>query len=591
MCGIHLIWGKGANEKAINSMLGRSQHRGPDQQASFSPWPGLWIGVNRLKILHTGAEADQPFWAEDGRSLLIWNGELYNFQEIRNLLIQAGITFSTFSDTEVVLHVLRVFGTKGLEKLHGMFALVFVDLTEKSVLVARDINGEKPLYYAQDPDLLLISSECSSIQSLNFSPIDSTQVEPYFYFRTATPGNTFFKGIHEWMPGGHGKILNPTTFRWNHIPSDSHLSLTPTFDRFKELLTDAVLNQFHADVPVGMQLSGGADSSLLYAVWYRETGIPLPSFTIQVEQKFRRKYADGNAASRFAKQFPSKHHPMEITQTIFWENWDDYLKSVDQPIGDSAGFLNWMIGKEAKKSVKVLISGAGADELWGGYQRHKAFDAYQKNKDSLLRFQGILRKLPLGRNYHKFITGIDQDPLKTFLDFSGLDTIPQDLAGVYEGIFDPNLPEYTQILDFDRKVYLVQDVLKIQDNALMAHSVEGRSPYLDKSLLELWKNVKDEELLKGKPWIRRFLDEFDLAWIADRKKVGFGLPLQEWFAENGEFSKRVFSSIKAFEKSHGELFPMKMRLLANRPERGAKFHFLTLYNLFLLAEWVKLHKL
>ncbi|WP_339866941.1 asparagine synthase (glutamine-hydrolyzing) [uncultured Algoriphagus sp.] len=591
MCGIHLIWGKGANEEAIDTMLEKSRHRGPDQQASFSPWPGLWIGVNRLKILHTGLEADQPLWAPDGRSLLIWNGELYNYQVLRKQLQGLGITFITQSDTEVVLHFLRVFGEKGLEKLQGMFAFIFVDLIEKAVLVARDQNGEKPLFYAQSPDTLLLSSECQSIQSLKNTSLDPRQFETYYYLRAPLLGSTFYKGIHEWKPGRYTKILNHSTFRWDTISINTKLNSQPTFDTFKETLPDVVLRQFHADVPVGIQLSGGADSSLLYALWYTKTGTPLHSYTIQVEQKYRKKYADGDASNRFSKQFPSNHKLVEIDQKIFWENWDDYLKSVDQPIGDSAGFLNWMIGKEAKNSVKVLVSGAGADELWGGYQRHKAFDIYQKRKDLLLRFQGILGKIPLGRSYQKFISAIDPSPQKTFLNFSGLENIPDELGEDYDRIFDKNLPLYPQMLDFDRQVYLVQDVLKIQDNALMAHSIEGRSPYLDVSMITLWRNVNDEKLLKGKPWIRQFLNELDLSWISERKKMGFGLPLKEWFAENGEFAKRVFDSIKSFEKTHGGDFPERMRALAAKPELGTKGHFLTLYNLFLLAEWVKLHKL
>jgi asparagine synthase (glutamine-hydrolysing) len=189
------------------------------------------------------------------------------------------------------------------------------------------------------------------------------------------------------------------------------------------------------------------------------------------------------------------------------------------------------------------------------------------------------------------MSAIDSDPRRTFLNFSGLDILPDELALDYERIFNKNLPDYTQMLDFDRQVYLVQDVLKVQDNALMAHSIEGRSPYLDASMLDLWRNVKDERLLKGKPWIKQCLFEFELMWISERKKIGFGLPLEEWFAENGEFAKRVFKSIKEFEKTHGEYFPKKMKALAAQPELGVKQHFLTLYNLFLLAEWVKLHQL
>ncbi|RAI95134.1 asparagine synthase (glutamine-hydrolyzing) [Algoriphagus yeomjeoni] len=591
MCGIHLIWGKGANEEAINSMLQQSQHRGPDQQASLSPWPGLWIGVSRLKILHTGVEADQPFWAPDGASLLIWNGELYNYKALKNILEKMGIIFITKSDTEVVLHVLRVFGTKGVEQLQGMFVLIFVDLRDKSLIVARDGNGEKPLYYAQNPDTLILSSECRSIQKLKSSKVDSKHFENYFYLRAPHLGNTFFKGIHEWKPERYSKILSHSAFRWDKISIKAKPSAEPIFDSFKTTLKEVVLNQFRADVPVGVQLSGGADSSLLYAIWYKETGIPLPTYTIQTEEKYRKKYADGVAAKRFTEKYPSFNHQITINQKTFWENWEEYLKSVDIPIGDSAGFLTWMIGREARKSVKVLISGAGADELWGGYQRHKAFDIYQKHKELLLRFQGILGNIPLGRSYQKFISAIDPSPQKTFLNFSGLENLPDDLAEDHSRIFNKNLPEYTQMLDFDRQVYLVQDVLKIQDNALMAHSIEGRSPYLDASMLALWKNVKNENSLKGKPWIKQYLNELELNWISERNKMGFGLPLNEWFAENGEFASRVFNSITAFEKSHGEYFPASMTEISSRPELFVKQHFLILYNLFLLAEWVKLHKL
>ncbi|UZD21393.1 asparagine synthase (glutamine-hydrolyzing) [Algoriphagus halophytocola] len=591
MCGIHLIWGKEANREAMESMLQNSKHRGPDQQESLSPWPGLWIGVNRLKILHTGSEADQPFWSPDSRSLLLWNGELYNFQEHRNLLVQMGITLSTHSDTEVVLHMIRVFGTKALEKLQGMFAFIYVDLTEKSVLIARDRNGEKPLFYAQNPDTLMVSSESRSIHNLKSSPLDTRQFESYFYLRAPVLGNSFYKGIHEWKPQRYSKLSNHSAFRWDNISSASKHNTGVTYPNFKETLTDSILNQFHADVPVGMLLSGGSDSSLIYAIWQRETGSHLPSYTIQVESKYRKKYADGDSASRFTKQYLSSHHLVEIDQRTFWENWEDYLKSVDQPIGDSAGFLYWMIGKEAKNTVKVLVSGAGADELWGGYQRHQAFALYQNYKNPLLRFRGILGKLPLGRSYQKFFSAIETDPRKTFLNFSGLRDIPADLAQDYERIFNANLHEYKQMLDFDRQVYLVQDVLKIQDNALMAHSLEGRSPYLDASMLALWEQVQDESLLRGKLWIKKYLEELDLTWVAQRKKLGFGLPLQEWFAENGEFAKRIFSSLKNFEKTHGEHFPPEMRTLCSRPDLGTKHHFLTLYNLFLLAEWVKLQKL
>lgn len=590
MCGIHLIWGKGAHRESIQTLVDSSRHRGPDQEAVYSPWPGLWIGVNRLKILHPGPDADQPFWAPDSKSLLILNGEIYNFKELRSMLSKMGIDFITQSDTEVLLHYLRSFGPKGLEKLNGMFSLIFVDLITKSVLVARDGKGEKPLYYAQNPETLVISSEMSGIGKLQEHAADWDQVEHFFHFRFPSPGKTFFRGIREWKPGRYSSIFRHDTFRWDTI-SPPEMTGEIKEENFRQALYASILRQFHADVPVGMMLSGGADSSLLYALWYRHTGTRLPAYSIQVEKKYRNKYADGDASTRFVKQVPADHQLIEIDQSVFFNNWDDYLQSLDLPVGDSAGFLTWMIGKSAKNQVKVLISGAGADELWGGYQRHKAFLNYWEHPIFWIKWAEFLEKIPMGRAAKKFLSGIRQSPQQTFLNFFALQNPPVELMGDYERIFNPNLPEYRQILDFDRQVYLVHDVLKILDNALMAHGIEGRSPYLDSSMLGISQRIVDSVDLIGKPWIKNYLRDLDLAWVAERKKFGFGLPLQEWLGEKGEFSNRVYSTLREFDRSHGAKFTPDVRQILANPKAGAQSHFLSIYNLFLLAEWTKLHRL
>lgn len=590
MCGIHLIWGKGANQDSIQSLVESSQHRGPDQSAVFSPWHGLWVGVNRLKILHPGSDADQPFWDQEGKSLLVWNGEIYNFKELRGVLIKMGVEFSTQSDTEVLLQHLKFFGTEGLSKLNGMFALIYVNLVQKSVLVARDRNGEKPLYYSQSPETLILSSETRGIAQLTKPDLDPLQVAPYYYFRSATPGKTFYKGIREWKPSRYSTILQHSTFRWDNITMPKKTSAKPSLALFQEILQETVKTQFHADVPVGMMLSGGSDSSLLYANWYKTTGTLLPAYTIQVEKKYRSKYQDADFAQKFAKQFPAAHTMVPVDQKSFLDHWDSYLSSVDQPVGDSAGFLTWMLAQEAKKEVKVLISGAGADELWGGYRRHRAFTQYLKQKDFWIHWAKTLGKIPLGREWKKMMSGIDQDPKKTFLNFSALENLDPDLVEDYARIFNPKLPFYKQMLDFDRQVYLVQDVLKIQDNALMAHGIEGRSPYLGSKMLALWKTVEDPKLLLDKPWIKASLDEYGLNWISKRKKFGFGLPLQEWLVEGGPVAVKIFSTLKEFGKIRESELPLAVRDLCQNPEKMVKSHFLTLYNLFLLAEWWKLHQ-
>lgn len=590
MCGIHLIWGKGANKEAIETLVKSSRHRGPDQEAIFSPWLGLWIGVNRLKILHPGPDADQPFWSPDGTSLLIWNGEIYNFKEHRRFLEKMGVNFITQSDTEVLLHYLKYFGAEGLKKLNGMFSLIYVDLLQKSVLVARDRNGEKPLFFSQNPDTLIISSETRGIAQLNQSEIDFEQIHPYYYFRSPSFGKTFFKSIREWKPARVSTISQHSTFRWDTIPLPKKVNSKPTFSLFKETLRGVVSNQFHADVPLGMMLSGGADSSLLYAMWYRETGTPLPGYTIQVEKKYRKKYADGDFAQKFVNSFPAKHELIEVDQALFLENCDEYIQSADQPIGDSAAFLTWIIGKRAKDEVKVLVSGAGADELWGGYRRHEAFHQYLNRKGFWVKWAPVLSQLPFGREWTKMTAGIDSDPRKTMLNFSALENPDPELLEDYSRIFNPKYPEFKQFLDFDRQFYLVEDVLKVQDNALMANGIEGRSPYLDSEMLGIWKAVDSPDLLLGKVWIKEALSEMGLNLMAERKKFGFGLPLQEWLSENGPVAKKVFSTLREFAKKHQNSLPAPTLSLCLNPESKVKSHFLTIFNLFLLAEWIQYQK-
>jgi asparagine synthase (glutamine-hydrolysing) len=591
MCGIHLIWGKGATRDAIQHLVDASHHRGPDQSAIYSPWNGLWLGVNRLQILHPGPDADQPFWAPDGKSLLLLNGEIYNFRELRSLLVKIGSELVTQSDTEVLLHYLKHFGKAGLEKLNGMFALVYVDLLSQSVLVAVDRNGEKPLYYSKNEETLVISSEVRGIVGLrNFRP-DWEQANHYYYLRSPLPGKTFYRGIRAWKPGRYTQIFRHDTFRWKTLGPPKKSELEPSQEGFHQTLEQAVESQFYTDVPVGILLSGGSDSTLLYSSWYRQTGQALPAYTAQVEKRYRVRYNDGDAASRVCKQIPAEHRLVEVDQQIFLDNWEDYLRSVDFPVGDSAGFLSWLIGKQAKSEVKVLISGAGADELWGGYQRHRAFLKYWERRDIWCRFAPILEKLPLGRERRKFMTAIVSDPHETFLNFSALQNLPPDMSEDYERIFNRDLQEYKRMLDFDRQVYLVQDVLKLHDNALMAHGIEGRSPYLDARFLALWHQVSDPRQLTGKLWIKNILRERDLAWVADRKKLGFGLPLREWLGEKSRFSNRVFDSLKLFDKSHGENFSKPVRQMLQAPERASRHQFLTVYNLFLLAEWTNLRGL
>ncbi len=590
MCGIHLIWGQGANEENLQILLDSSENRGPDHQDLLSPWPGLWVGANRLRISDPSSKSDQPFWSSDGHALILLNGEIYNHQELRSLLKTMGKDFQTSSDTEVLITWLRSFGEKGLSKLKGMFSLILVDVLTKSILVARDPSGEKSIYYRHAQDSLCISSTAKGIESIWPSELDISSIENYAYLRYPRRGHTFFKGIQEWKPNRFSQISTPTTFRFDPLPKDKKSEDNQPSGSFEAVFDRVIERQFQTDVPKGILLSGGADSSLLYANWYKTAGQSLPAFTFVPEKKYQQKYDDIQWVKRLVKQYPAELNEIEISEEIFLNHFDEYDAGLDQPVGDSAGFLLWMIGKEAKKQgIKVLISGAGADELWGGYRRHKAFETYLRNRNLLLSLKPFLSWLPLSRAYRKFLDSIHKNEERTFMNFSALRLIPDHIFQDYERVFDQEYSSDRKALDFDRKVYLVDDILKIQDQALMAHGIEGRSPYLDSDFISLWKKSPDSEL-KGKRRINELLNQYDLGFISERKKLGFGLPLEEWFGSNGSFAKRAFQSIKSLESRLGNSLPAPIHEITKNPENFIKSDFLMLYNLFLLSEWVNLRK-
>jgi asparagine synthase (glutamine-hydrolysing) len=213
-----------------------------------------------------------------------------------------------------------------------------------------------------------------------------------------------------------------------------------------------------------------------------------------------------------------------------------------------------------------------------------------KNQMFWVNWGSFLQKLPLGRAWQKFTSGIRPSAQETFLNFSALSNPKPDMYGDYLRMMDINLSSYKSALDFDRQVYLVQDVLKIHDNTLMAHGIEGRSPYLDNQLIQLWKRVADPVQILGKPWIGSCLEDLNLKWIRKRKKTGFGLPLLEWFGENGPFAKKVFATLGEFGKTFKTELPADAFKITQHPKIYTKEHFLVIYNLFLFAEWLKLQK-
>ncbi|SMD42136.1 asparagine synthase (glutamine-hydrolysing) [Aquiflexum balticum DSM 16537] len=592
MCGINVIINANSDgQKAIEAMTNATIHRGPDHSGFSKVSENVFFAGNRLKILDLTDASNQPIWNDEKDAVLVWNGALYNYQDLRKELLDLGCSFSSNSDSEVLLKWLKTHGSKKLSALEGMFALVFADLIKNEIIIARDISGEKPLHYFQQDTIWYFSSESRGITAgLNFLPkIDPKQFIPFFYYRNSFTDKTFFEKVDQILPGEvlvldfQGKVLDRKKLKI--IPATHRILDQITFE---ETLKDAVLKSFHAERPVGMVLSGGADSSLLYAMWYEETGQAIPTYTVALEKKFRKKYADPHFADFFGKKYPSQHHEIFVDKKIILDNWNGYIQSLDQPIGDSAGFLTWYVAKEAKESVKVLVSGAGADELFGGYRRHKAFQHYLANPRLFHWMKSMGKNIPLPLAWQKLLQSIHQNPEMTFIQMAALQEIPDELMSHFQNWYPKTNHPFKNALDWDRTFYLVNDILKIHDNACMAHGIEGRAPYLNQQLLSLTAALSEKPLLElaGKKQIKTALKKRGLEKIANRKKLGFGLPLMEWFGEK-DFRNWVFPAIHKMDKDWGKEFPPEMRKLSANPEKSDKRHFLQLWNLFILASWLE----
>lgn len=599
MCGVHLLVDSSASDDAaITNMVEACTHRGPDHSEIVQIKKGLFLASNRLKISDLRDDANQPIANEDRTAFLSWNGFIYNYQDLKNQLLEEGVVFKSRSDGEVLFHWLKQKGVKGISFIEGMFALVFVDIQKSEIILARDPVGMKSLYFYQQENKLLCSSEvnCLLKSGVVKKEFNAEQILPYWYLRNSLPSTTFYNEIEELLPGqvlqfgfdGQRKSTLKVPIRSRNLGKETAIDQA----LFQQRLTEAVLTHFTAEVPVGMILSGGADSSLLYHIWYKETGVPLPSYTIGFERGKHKNSMDAKYAADLTKAMGGGNQEIKIGPEYFLATCDEYISQLDQPVGDSAGYLTWAIAKEAKKDVKVLVSGVGADELFAGYNRHKAFKVYLKHPRLWQNISSVLKHFPFfSRNRQKFLKGLHTAPSRTFVNFAALYPVPEELGVELIGSYPSSEGDYKNALAYDRSLYLVYDLLKIHDNACMANGIEGRAPFLDWSLIGLSDSISNDLFMRSKAkfWIKDTLEKEGLAKIAKREKKGFGMPILEWFINHPEFRNKLSSSVIAFGEKYGSFVSSEWQHLLKKPEKHIQNHYLLLFNVFLLSEWINVH--
>jgi len=462
MCGLNFLIDKTgrADNHVIEAMNAATKHRGPDHTSVLIREKynmKFLMGVNRLCIVDDNPESDQPF-STHPEYYLLYNGELYNHLEIRDDLMEKGIQFKTLSDTETLYYFLIEYGKEALQQLNGMFSFVFVDLIQDEITIARDPWGMKPIYYYIDENFMIISSEVKGILASGYVKkiFNSEEIPHYLYYKYVSPGNTFYKNIFQLRNGCYHTLdiksdkLKKESFRTTLNQDCTDTDKTVLVDTVEKLISKSIDIHTRANVPVGLFLSGGIDSTLLLALSYESQNQIPYCFSIS-NKPSERQYgtADYQYIQLAADRFKCDTVNIEVDDKIF-EYLDEMIVGSDQPIADGAMLLTFLLSREAKKKVGVVLSGAGGDELFAGYNRHWAFYYYLKNYkilELLKRPYSIISHFSTigsGNTFRKkkrlidrFIKNIDPNPETTFNNFLGLQNIGNY---IYQKSMSQNIP-------------------------------------------------------------------------------------------------------------------------------------------------------
>ena len=534
------------------------RHRGPDQSGTFQS-ERIALGAVRLKIidLHGG---DQPFYSEDRSTVLVFNGEIYNHAELRRDLESRGHRFSSHCDTEVVLRAFLEWDTESFSRLRGMFALaVWNDKTRRLVL-ARDRVGIKPLYTAQVGGELYFASELKSLFAHDEIPreLDQSALNHYLALNYVPGPFTLVKGIGKISPGSwlewKDGSVRVQSYWTPQFKTDSNWTLNSAAEALDHLMKDAVREHLISDVPVGVWLSGGVDSSAILHYVREATNAPIRTYSIGFAG---RSFDESGPARTIAKHYGAEHHELDLNPSL---DLEDAIHRIvyysDEPFADAGAVPVWFLSRLSREGVTVALSGEGSDELFGGYLTYRADRLAQlarrvpkrvrKSLLGLLRFWPVSNdKISFEYKLKRFLEGslLHSDEAHTYWNGSFARHEQRNLLSSAEAasvhdLFDQRIPcgdctsFLTRYLAFDQRYYLTDDLLQKVDRMSMAHSLEVRPPYLDHRIIEFAASLPDHLKVDGrkqkvvlKNLMRTRLPES----VLRRPKIGLDIPTHDWF--------------------------------------------------------------
>jgi asparagine synthase (glutamine-hydrolysing) len=609
MCGIAGFVGadngREENRRLLGLMCAAIRHRGPDEDG-FHVTDGVALGMTRLSIIDL-ATGSQPIGNEDGQLQVVFNGEIYNYRALRRRLAAAGHLLKTSGDTETLVHLYEDVGADLVHSLRGMFAFALWDERRQALLLARDRLGIKPLYYWERPDGLAFASELRAFLALpGFRPeIDRAGLASYLAFGYVQDPLSIFRGVRK-LPPGHrltwqrGGGVRVERYWTPARPQDPDRDEAAAVEELRARLLDAVDCHLEADVPVGLFLSGGLDSSSVAAA-VRHFGRPARTFSIGFAQE---EYNEAPDAARVARHLGTEHTEFIVHDCP--DILDEVIRAYDEPFADSSAVPTLLVSQLARQHVKVVLSGDGGDEVFGGYTRYlKAANRLELQPRWLRRLaSGLGRQLPFGAPGRNRVLDLGRTrrgryvetvakPLYTAEGGVAAATLAEE-AGPFEELLDASFDAaagrdfLTQVMLVDMLSYLPGDILTKVDRASMAVSLEARVPLLDHELVEYAVSLPVGLKIRngqGKWLLREAVRDLLPPEVFTKDKQGFAAPVSHWFRG------RLRAGFDAVLQGSGPVLEGFIDLDAGRRIfaehlSGRREHGSRVWRLFVLARWL-----
>jgi asparagine synthase (glutamine-hydrolysing) len=606
--------------EAIRRMTDALRHRGPDDEGIWVEGP-VGLGSRRLAIIDLSPRARQPLTNEDGTLRLVFNGEIYNFQALRADLERRGHAFRSDGDAETILHLYEEEGVECLRHLRGMFAFALWDAPRRTLFLARDRLGKKPLVYHDDGRAFQFASEAKAILADPRVPRepDLDALHDYLVFGYVPSPGAAFRGFRKLPPAHYALVRDGAvtvhrywTLRYGAKRREGEAALAEELDA---LLTESVRLRLVSDVPLGALLSGGLDSSAVVAAMRRLVSGPLRTFSIGFDQP---EYDELAYAREVARRFETEHHELvvkpdaaAVLPRIVWHH--------DEPFADSSALPSFALCEMARESVTVALGGDGGDEAFAGYDRYLAAVLAGRYDQAPASVRWLLRRLPgllpggspksAGPRLARFAEALDLPPRRRYArwltgtaDAGGASLYTPELAArvghrdplarleaAYEASDAPSFLDAT--LHADVQLYLPDDLLVKMDIASMASSLEVRSPFLDHRLVEFAASLPPSLKLRGltrKYLLRKIVAGVLPERVVRRRKMGFGVPIDHWLRhELREMAGDVLLDARA--RGRGYFRPEVVRRYLDEHARGVAHHHGRLWSLLVLELWHRTH--